>query len=112
MATIQETIIKLNEQLKAARHAYYVLAEPTLSDATYDALEKELKDLVAANPLYALSATVLTKVGSDIKAANGARIKHLRPMLSIENKYTKDDVVVFFLGLQEHGLSVPPTLTQ
>ena len=111
--SFDETIVRdLNEKLKAARHAYYVLATPIMTDAEYDTAEAQLKALVQANPKLASLATVLTEVGSDVDdapapvaaipapvAASGARIKHLRPMLSIENQYKKDDVVAWYLGL-------------
>ena len=156
MGTLETLAIDLNTQLKAAQHAYYVLAEPIITDAAYDTLEAQLKGLVAANPSLAPLATALTEVGSDVTlamvveaakqddneedealidpsllyadsrmttivraatsiaspaamdAANDAilgkpvstdRIKHLRPMLSIENQYKKEDVVAWYLGL-------------
>jgi DNA ligase (NAD+) len=126
MGNLETLAIDLNKQLEAARHAYYVLAAPIITDAEYDVLEAQLTGLVAANPSLAPLAPVLTSVGSDTTdspltavlrtaVANSAasdaemdalpvvndngRIKHVRPMLSIENKYTKDDVVTFCLGL-------------
>ena len=117
--SFDEAIVRdLNSKLLAAQHAYYVLAAPIMTDAEYDTAEAQLEALVAAKPSLAPLATVLTTVGSDaasvaVKGVSmtsavgtptaSGRIKHLRPMLSIENKYTKDDVVVFFLGLQQHG---------
>jgi DNA ligase (NAD+) len=112
--SFDETIVRdLNGKLKAARHAYYVLAAPIMTDAEYDTAEAQLKGLVKDKPALLALATVLTEVGSDVtpttptivnadttvKVVAGARVKHLRPMLSIENQYRKDDVVAWFLGL-------------
>ena len=116
----------LNTQLEKARHAYYVLADPIMTDAAYDLLEARLKGLVKANPQLTKIATALTTVGSDVvtpgtkiymadskkksvedikigdvvaTSTGRSRIKHVRPMLSIENQYTKEDVVKFVLSL-------------
>jgi DNA ligase (NAD+) len=89
-------VIDLNALLVKARDAYYKKAAPIMTDAEYDAKEKELADIVAANPSLAEFAPVLTTVGSDLVTG---RVKHIRPMLSIENKYDKDEIVTFFHSL-------------
>lgn len=92
---LSNRIKSLNAQLRQARYDYYVKSEPTMSDAEYDALEKELRDLVATNPELAHLATVLQAVGSDIDVAFSQPIKHKVPMLSLENAYTREDVDFF-----------------
>lgn len=81
----------LNATLMAARYAYYVESKPVMTDQEFDALEKELKDLAAANPKAAFLATVLTRVGSDIVGSIGV-VNHKQPMLSLENAYTLEEV--------------------
>ena len=77
--------------LLEARDAYYKKGEPIMPDAEYDALERELAGRVKANPALAATAEpVLGHVGSDLTASG--RIRHSRPMLSIENQYDKADV--------------------
>lgn len=88
-------IKELNAQLRQARYAYYVLSSPTMSDSEYDAVEKELKDLVAEHPNLTHLATVLQAVGSDIDVSFTQPIKHKTPMLSLENAYTREDVDAF-----------------
>jgi DNA ligase (NAD+) len=92
----------LNSQLLSACNAYYVLSAPIMTDAEYDTLEAQLRGLIKSNPHLAHLASVLKTVGNDAPIKEG-RVKHLRPMLSIENQYTKDDVVAFFVGLQPRG---------
>jgi DNA ligase (NAD+) len=87
---VDQRIVNLNQQLIEAADAYYKKASPIMSDVAFDASEKELKQLVAAYPLYASLATYLQKVGSDLKAVSG-RTPHRIPMLSIENMYTEED---------------------
>jgi len=94
------SIRDLNDQLEKARNAYYVLAAPIMTDAEYDVLEGRLRGLIKANPWLANMATALMTVGSDLTATNGLpRVKHIRPMLSIENQYKKDDVLAWALSL-------------
>jgi DNA ligase (NAD+) len=97
-------VLDLNAQLLKAQYAYYVLAKPIMSDAEYDTLEAKLRGIIKTSPWFAEFATALTTVGSDLSTSNkGGRIKHVRPMLSIENQYTKEDVVKFFKELQTKG---------
>ena len=84
-------IIETNSSLIAARHSYYVDSVPVMTDAIYDLTECNLREMVAAMPQYASLATVLTSVGSDLTNASG-RMKHIKPMLSLENLYSFDDV--------------------
>lgn len=91
MSNLVADIINLNSQLIEAADAYYKRAAPIMSDATFDAFEKQLKQLVAANPQYASMATYLQKVGSD--ATSNGRTPHKIRMLSIENMYTETDYV-------------------
>jgi DNA ligase (NAD+) len=85
----KDRIVALNELLTRARHAYYVENAPIMTDREFDVQEKELKDLVAANPQFAALASVIKTVGSDL--SNGGRVNHAKPMRSIENFYTPDD---------------------
>jgi DNA ligase (NAD+) len=82
-------IADLNTQILAAREAYYK-GEPLMSDEEYDVLEAQLKGLVKAQPQMGLFATALQTPGH---AKATGRIKHARPMLSIENYYTMPEVV-------------------
>lgn len=80
----------LNSQLIDAQVAYYA-GDPILSDGEYDALEAQLISLVNANSNFANLATVLTRVGDSKNSLT--RIKHDRPMLSIENYYTPESYI-------------------
>ena len=82
----------LNAIIMQARYAYYVQSSPVMEDAAYDALEKELKALVATDPgTLTKFAPVLTAVGSDLASPLGT-VKHKEPMLSLDNAYTQADV--------------------
>jgi DNA ligase (NAD+) len=94
MSTVTKDLIKqLNKTLEEARDAYYKKATPIMSDAAYDAGEKLLRKYVDEAPHLAEYAPVLKTVGSDLTAQG--RVKHASPMLSIENQYTFEDVLVW-----------------
>ena len=95
-----------NGKLEAARDAYYKKAAPIMTDAEYDAMEKHLKDIIARAPKLAKYATVLTTVGSDL--TSGGRVKHNRPMLSIENKYEKSEINDFYHTIPSGAMLLEP----
>ena len=101
--SFDKTIVReLNGRLEAARHAYYGGFSLLMTDAEYDVLEAQLQGMVAANPSLAEFAPVLKTVGTapQTKVVKGApRVKHIRPMLSIENQYKKEDVLAWYLNL-------------
>ena len=69
-------IIDTNNELVNARHAYYALARPIMTDAEYDRLERQLYNMVKGLPQFKSLATVLTTVGSDL-VNTGGRIKQI-----------------------------------
>ncbi|MFN9030896.1 MAG: NAD-dependent DNA ligase LigA [Betaproteobacteria bacterium] len=75
----------LREQIAAHDHAYYVLASPTVPDAEYDRLFRELQAIEAANPQLQTPDSPTQRVGgaprSDLPA-----VRHAVPMLSIRTE--------------------------
>jgi DNA ligase (NAD+) len=86
----RELIARLNQTLIDARHAYYALSEPIMPDSEYDQKEQDLKAMVEQMPEHSKLASVLYTVGSDL--VQEGRIRHRTPMLSLENKYTLDEL--------------------
>ncbi len=87
----KDLIVQINQDLIAARHAYYALAAPIMTDSQYDSTERNLSEMVVAMPQFKKLATVLYTVGSDVTHSSG-RIRHATPMLSLENKYDFDEL--------------------
>jgi DNA ligase (NAD+) len=106
MTETKVLIEQLNKSLVEAQNAYYGSGTAEISDAEYDIMEAQLMALVKANPEFAPLATALNKVGDSEKTST--RAKHIRPMLSIENKYAKNDVVDFFLHISGAAFQVEP----
>ena len=96
-------IEQLTAELNEANHAYYVLAQPTLSDAEYDEKLRELARLEAEDGGdFPNSPT--QRVGSDL-SGNFEKMRHPFKMLSLDNVFTADELLAFF-GREPHALEV------
>ncbi len=84
-------IEKLREELRRHEHLYYVLDAPEISDPEYDALMNQLKRLEADHPELVTPDSPTQRVGG--KPAEGFRkAAHSRPMLSLDNAYSIDEL--------------------
>ena len=82
---------QLAQDVEDARFRYYVLAQPTLSDAAFDALLGELEELEERHPELRTPDSPTQQVGAPI-GATFAPVSHLEPMLSLDNAFTVDEV--------------------
>ena len=96
-----------------ARHdrAYYVLAQPTVSDAEYDKLFRELVQIEAQYPDLIGADSPTQRVGAPLPEGQGLdKVAHDTPMLSIESLFDEAEVREFdgkirrFLKLEEGDL--------
>ena len=90
----------LREEIRAHDHAYYVLDNPRIADAEYDALMRELRALEAASgePVPADSPT--RRVGGKADSTF-APVAHSVPMLSLDNVFSAEEFHAFIKRLQE-----------
>jgi len=98
-------ITELTEQLKRHNHNYYVLNNPKISDFEYDKLLKELEQLEAAFPQYALPDSPTKTVGSDLASEEGLQFQHRFPMYSLSNTYSIEELNDFDTRVKK-GLGV------
>src|SRR5271165_3303769 len=81
----------LREQLRRHEHLYYVLDQPEISDAEYDALMQRLKDLEAEHPELVTPDSPTQRVGG--KPREGfVKVRHSTPMLSLDNAYSEEEL--------------------
>ena len=76
----------LREEIERANHEYYVLDRPTISDAGYDRLFRELRELEARHPTLRTADSPTLRVGAE-PASQLAKHTHLVPMLSLGNAF-------------------------
>ena len=97
---------ELSAELRRHEHLYYVLDAPEISDAAYDALMNELKQLEAAHPELVTPDSPTQRVGG--KPAEGFRkVAHSRPMLSLDNAYSADELAAWDARCREMAGPLP-----
>ena len=84
----------LREQIDRANHAYYVLDAPEISDAEYDRLFRELQALEASHPELRSPDSPTQRVGAPVASAL-AKVTHLRPMISLANAFTPEELAAW-----------------
>ena len=93
-------IAELREQIERHDYRYYVLDDPEVSDARYDALVAELRALEAAHPELVSPDSPTQRVGGVASAAFG-EVVHAVPMLSLDNAFAEQDVLDFDRRVRE-----------
>src|SRR5687767_3512663 len=78
----KERVAKLREQIAYHNKRYYEHDAPEITDAAYDDLMKELRDLEAAHPELLTPDSPTQRVGS-AAASRFAKVRHSVPMLSL-----------------------------
>ncbi|ATE72204.1 NAD-dependent DNA ligase LigA [Lysobacter capsici] len=91
---------ELRAQLDDANYRYYVLDDPTLTDADYDRLLRELEALEAAHPELASADSPTQRVGNT-PSGTFAQVTHVVPMLSLGNAFSDEEVTDFVRKIVE-----------
>ncbi len=93
-------IEKLRETLRHHERLYYVLDQPAISDAEYDALMRELRDLETKNPELLTPDSPTQRVGG--KPREGfVKVAHSAPMLSLDNALDEGELRDFDRRVRE-----------
>ena len=99
---VKEQIEQLRRVLNEHNYNYYVLNSPTISDKEFDVMLRKLQDLEAAHPEFYDPYSPTQRVGSDI-TQGFKQVVHERPMLSLGNSYSIEEVEDF-LRRAQNGL--------
>lgn len=95
MDNILLKIKQLRKELEEHNYNYYVKSNPTISDFEFDEKMKELQDLENKYPDFFDPNSPTQRVGNDINKAF-KQVKHIYPMLSLGNTYSKEEVADFY----------------
>jgi DNA ligase (NAD+) len=85
---------ELRALLQQASHDYYVLDRPTLADAEYDRLFRELQEIERAHPAVRTPDSPTMRVGAEPASAL-AKHTHVVPMISLGNAFTEDELTAW-----------------
>ncbi len=75
-------------------YRYYILHDPVISDYEYDQLYKQLEALERAHPELVTPDSPTQRVSTDL-SSDFPSVRHLTPMLSLDNSYNADDLREF-----------------
>ena len=85
---------ELREQLERHEYLYYVLDQPEIVDAEFDALMRELKDLEKEHPEVRTLDSPTQRVGGRPREGF-VKVEHSSPMLSLDNALNEDELREF-----------------
>jgi DNA ligase (NAD+) len=90
----------LRKEISAHDYRYYVLDDPTISDAEYDRLFSELVEIERLHPELATADSPTQRVGG-VPQEGFATVRHSTPMLSLGNAFEDDEIRAFDKRLRE-----------
>ena len=103
---MKERIKNLTEQLNIANHQYYVLDDPKMPDFEYDMLLRELENLEAEHPEFALPDSPTKRVGGEA-LSKFEKVTHPVPLMSLQDVFSLEELDDFL----EKILSAYPKTT-
>jgi DNA ligase (NAD+) len=101
MNSVQQQINSLREVLNRHNHEYYVLDNATISDYEFDIKLKELEALEEAYPEYYNANSPSQRVGGTV-TKNFQTLQHKNRMYSLDNSYSKEDLLDWEKRLQKN----------
>jgi len=91
---VKHELAKLREAILEHDYRYYVLDEPSIADAEYDKLFRQLKLIEEQYPELITPDSPTQRVsGTPLKAF--AEVQHEVPMLSLDNAFSDEDLIAF-----------------
>ena len=100
-AQARRRVEELRGLIDRHRRRYYEDNRPEISDADYDALERELRELEERHPALAADDSPSRRIGGR-PSDQLEGFTHRRPMLSLENAYSVEELVEFDARLKRH----------
>src|SRR5258706_1559935 len=89
-----ERIAEVRRLIRYHEERYYILNDPEIADAEFDALMKELERLEGENPDLVTTDSPTQRV-SGRPAAGFDTVAHAEPMLSLDNAYSEEELRAF-----------------
>jgi DNA ligase (NAD+) len=102
---------QLVEQVEDARWRYFVLDDPTLSDADYDVRLRELQSLEDRWPELRTPDSPTQKVGGAV-STDFTAVDHLQRMESLDNAFTDEELASWYSRIERDGVHDPDLLCE
>ncbi len=107
---IQNTIQQLREELHQHNYSYYVLDNPVITDYEFDLKLKQLQELESKHPEFEDKNSPTQRVGGTI-TKNFQTVAHEHRMYSLDNSYSKEDLINWETRLKKVLGDVPISYT-
>ena len=109
----RERILQLSQLLTQAGYQYYVLDDPQMPDFEYDRLLRELEELEAQYPQFALPDSPTKRVGGEA-LSQFEKYSHPVPLMSLQDVFSQEELVDFLEKVKgecpEAAFSVEPKI--
>ncbi len=92
---LRERLEELRREIRAHNYRYYVLNAPVISDAEYDALMRELREIEAAHPEWVTPDSPTQRAGAP-PAEGFVKVRHPAPILSLANAFSAGEVRAWY----------------
>lgn len=92
---VRKRIEELRKLIHYHNYRYYVLNDPEISDAEYDALMRELRRLEEQYPQFITPDSPTQRVGAE-PAEEFAKVEHPRPMLSLQDAFNDEELWAWY----------------
>lgn len=100
---IRHKIQELSEEIADHQFKYYVLDAPTITDAAFDKLWKELVELEKKYPQYRLESSPTLQVGGGF-STSFAQFDHIEKMMSLDNVFDESELAAWFDRIEKSGV--------
>jgi DNA ligase (NAD+) len=97
---IAKRVRRLRDEIAAHNYRYHVLDDPTVPDAEYDRLMRELAEFERQYPELIVPHSPTQRVGAQ-PATGFLEVRHAVPMLSLDNAFTDADLIAFDRRIRE-----------
>lgn len=98
---IKEEVKALRQQIEYHSNRYYNMDAPEITDYEYDMLMQRLKQIEKEHPELIDASSPTQKVGGSAKREAGVLVRHNVPMLSLQDVFSKEEVLEFVREMQE-----------
>ncbi len=88
---VAQRLARLRDEINYHAYRYYVLDDPVISDAAYDALFRELQTLEAAHPELVTPDSPTQRIAA-APLDRFEKVQHPIPMLSLDNAFNRDEI--------------------
>ncbi|MEX2255981.1 MAG: NAD-dependent DNA ligase LigA [Acidimicrobiia bacterium] len=88
--------VELRQQIEYHNDRYYLFDDPEISDAEFDVLLRELHEIEAAHPELITPDSPTQRAGVASTGATFAPVRHVAPMLSLDNAFSRDELRAWF----------------